>query len=77
MKNNISEFCQVQTRIIDQLIKFPQQLIMRRQLVISQQQKTLSVIFAMENLQNKVLLGIEILARQKNKASNNKGKAAK
>ena len=48
-------------------MKYPQQLIMRRQLVISQQQKTLSVIFAMENLQNKVLLGIEILAKQKTK----------
>ena len=58
-------------------MKYPQQLIMRRQLVKSQQQKTLSVIFAMENLQNKVLLDIEILARQKNKASNNKGKTAK
>jgi hypothetical protein len=53
--------------IKDQLMKYPQQLIMRRQLVKSQQQKTLSVIFAMENLQNKVLLGIEILARQKTK----------
>ena len=67
MKHNISEFFQVQTRIIDQLMKYPQQLIIRRQLVKSQQQKTLSVIFAMENLQNKVLLGIEILARQKAK----------
>ena len=65
VKHNISEFCQVQTRIIYQHMKYPQQLIMRRQLVKSQQQKTLSVIFAMENLQNKVLLGIEILARQK------------
>ena len=65
--HNISEFCQVQTRIIDQLMKYPQQLIMRRQLVKSQQQKTLSVIFAMDNLQNKVLLGIEILASQKTK----------
>ena len=31
-----SELCQVQTRIIDQLMKFRQQLIMLRQLVISQ-----------------------------------------
>ena len=67
MKHNNSEFCQVQTRIIDQLMKYPQQQIMRRQLVKSQQQKTLSVIFAMESLQNKVLLGIEILVRQKTK----------
>ena len=76
MKHNISEFCQVQTRIIDQLMKFPQQLIMRRQLVINQT-KNVECDICHGKFTKQGLTRHRNSCKAKNKASNNKGKAAK